>query len=117
MYWEDADLCFRVKQRAWRVFAVPAAVVIHHEGRSSTRKAQLIMEFHRSVYRYYRKHHVRSSLSPMNLFAFAGLTVRTVLLLTANAVKGLLPARSEPDGRKSMRDGVALPGAVHGGSR
>lgn len=93
MYWEDADLCFRVKERGWRVFAVPAAVVIHHEGGSSGRKARLIVEFHRSVYRYYRKHHVRSRVSPANLFAVTGLTLRAALLLTGNALTRLIPMR------------------------
>jgi GT2 family glycosyltransferase len=93
MYWEDADLCFRVKQRSWSVFSVPAAVVIHHEGGSSRRKARLIMEFHRSAYRYYRKHHVKSTFSVLHLLALIGLTMRAVLLLMVYTVRKLILAR------------------------
>jgi GT2 family glycosyltransferase/glycosyltransferase involved in cell wall biosynthesis/tetratricopeptide (TPR) repeat protein len=31
-YYEDTDLCFRVRQAGWRVVYQPASVIIHHEG-------------------------------------------------------------------------------------
>lgn len=90
MYWEDADFCFRIKSAGWRVFCVPEAQVIHHEGKSKERKSsnRLIVEFNKSAYRYYRKHHVRSRFQPMNLVALLGLSARTVVLLALNAIRG-----------------------------
>ena len=35
MYFEDTDLCFKVRRAGQRVFYEPASVVIHHEGKSS----------------------------------------------------------------------------------
>ena len=35
MYFEDTDLCFKVRRAGNRVFYEPASVVIHHEGKSS----------------------------------------------------------------------------------
>ena len=35
MYFEDTDLCFKVRRAGKRVFYEPASVVIHHEGKSS----------------------------------------------------------------------------------
>ncbi|HOW99922.1 MAG TPA: glycosyltransferase, partial [Deltaproteobacteria bacterium] len=35
MYFEDTDLCFKVRRAGRRVFYEPASVVIHHEGKSS----------------------------------------------------------------------------------
>ena len=89
MYWEDADFCYRAKQQAWRVFCVPAAVVVHHEGKSSggRRDWRLIIEFNRSAYRYYRKHHLKSRLLPQRAFAVAFLALRTGALLCANAFR------------------------------
>lgn len=89
MYWEDADLCFRIKQEGWKVYCVPDAVVVHYEGKSSHHKMnnRLIVEFNKSAYRYYRKHHIRSSFHVMNLLAFVGLALRTLLLLSANICK------------------------------
>ncbi|MGY6553081.1 MAG: glycosyltransferase [Wenzhouxiangella sp.] len=34
-YYEDTDLCFRVRERGLRVFCQPACTIIHHEGVSS----------------------------------------------------------------------------------
>jgi N-acetylglucosaminyl-diphospho-decaprenol L-rhamnosyltransferase len=89
MYWEDADFCYRAKQQAWRVFYVPAAVVIHHEGKSSggRRDGRLIIEFNRSAYRYYRKHCLKAALHPMAVLAAIFVTMRTGISLCANAFR------------------------------
>lgn len=86
MYWEDADLCFRIKQKGWKIYCVPDALVIHYEGKSVSRKSssRSIIEFNKSVYRYYRKHHIRSSFELMNFVAILGLTLRTIVLLVLN---------------------------------
>jgi N-acetylglucosaminyl-diphospho-decaprenol L-rhamnosyltransferase len=92
MYWEDADICFRIKQRGWKVYCVPMAVVIHYEGRSVSRSAsrRCIIEFNRSAYRYYRKHYIRSSFEMMNIVALVSLSLRTLVLLSAKTImKGL----------------------------
>jgi N-acetylglucosaminyl-diphospho-decaprenol L-rhamnosyltransferase len=58
MYWEDADWCRRIGAAGFGVYCVPSARVVHHEGQSSLgRPARLVCEFHRSVFRYYTKHH------------------------------------------------------------
>ncbi|NIM99456.1 MAG: glycosyltransferase [candidate division Zixibacteria bacterium] len=89
MYWEDADLCFRIKQRGWKIYCVPEAIVIHYEGKSAQGSSnnRLIIEFNKGVYRYYRKHHIRSPFHIMNFVAIFGLTVRTLVLLAANLSK------------------------------
>ena len=57
MYWEDADLCRRLKQAGWATYYSAGASVIHLTGQSSrhAREASLVA-FHESAYRYYRKH-------------------------------------------------------------
>ena len=86
MYWEDADLCFRIKQKGWKVFCVPKALVVHYEGKSSHARIsnRLIIEFNKSVYYYYRKHHIRRFYDFMNFVAIFGLIIRTLLLLSVN---------------------------------
>jgi N-acetylglucosaminyl-diphospho-decaprenol L-rhamnosyltransferase len=56
MYWEDADLCFRLRQKGWTTFYVPSATVVHLTGRS-TKRAPIrpLIAFHRSAYMYFRK--------------------------------------------------------------
>lgn len=88
MYWEDADFCYRAKQGGWRVFCVPEAVVVHHEGRSSGGRGnwKTIVEFNRSAYRYYRKHYLKPR-HPATVLAAVFLSMRTVALLCARAVR------------------------------
>jgi len=86
MYWEDADLCYRAKNAGWKVFCIPEALVIHYEGKSSQgrQSSRLIMEFNKSVYRFYRKHYITSSLNAMNILAIVGLSMRTVFMIAGN---------------------------------
>jgi GT2 family glycosyltransferase len=62
MYWEDADFCFRLKRAGWRTVYNPRVEVLHLTGRSSAyaRRAALIA-FHRSAFRYFRKHGGRAA--------------------------------------------------------
>jgi hypothetical protein len=57
LYWEDADLCFRLKQRGWLTTYDPTVAVTHLTGRSSAQaRRESLIAFHRSAFRYYRKH-------------------------------------------------------------
>jgi hypothetical protein len=57
MYWEDADLCRRLRARAYHVRYVPGATVVHQVGHSSrTARAGSIRAFHDSAYLYYATH-------------------------------------------------------------
>jgi N-acetylglucosaminyl-diphospho-decaprenol L-rhamnosyltransferase len=94
MYWEDADLCYRLKQQGWQVYCLPSAVVVHHESKSVAPKAssRSIIEFHKSVYRFYRKHYIKSPLEFMNILALVGLTARSLLLVGLQMVRKNLEA-------------------------
>jgi len=88
MYWEDADLCYRIKQKGWKIYCVPGAMVVHYEGKSGEAStSRLIVQFNKSVYYYYRKHHIKHSFELINLLAIFGLTLRALVQLTANACK------------------------------
>lgn len=96
LYWEDADWCYRIKQRGWKVYCIPQAKVIHDEGSSVKEryKNRLIIEFHKSVYRYYRKHYLKSFFHPLNFLALIGLSLRAGTIVIWNFLKGLSNARS-----------------------
>jgi len=58
MYSEELDWCRRIKQAGWRIVYLPAAQVIHCEGKSSEQNlADRDIRFHSSKVRYFRKHH------------------------------------------------------------
>ncbi|MFQ5340538.1 MAG: glycosyltransferase family 2 protein [Anaerolineae bacterium] len=72
MYSEELDWCRRIKDRGWRVVYLPAAQVIHHEGKSSEQVVPARhIHFQRSKVRYFRKHHGRPAASLLRTFLLA----------------------------------------------
>jgi GT2 family glycosyltransferase len=57
LYWEDADLCRRLRTAGYRTMYVPTVSAIH-AGASGSRRAAVrsLVAFHRSAFRYYWKH-------------------------------------------------------------
>lgn len=59
MYCEDMDWCLRARNANWRVVYFPDTLITHAIGRSSDRAAErMIIEHHRSMWRFYKKHRV-----------------------------------------------------------
>jgi N-acetylglucosaminyl-diphospho-decaprenol L-rhamnosyltransferase len=82
LYWEDADLCRRLRHRGYETRYVPDAVAIHRVGQSSRTAQRLsIRAFHDSAYLYYATHVAPGPLSPKRLVARALLTARRTWLL------------------------------------
>jgi N-acetylglucosaminyl-diphospho-decaprenol L-rhamnosyltransferase len=90
LYWEDADLCLRLKRAGWRTVYCPLASITHLCGRSSRSSPASIVAFHRSAYRYFTKH-AGAALRLARPLVYAGLTLRMRALL-------LLNERTAPDG-------------------
>lgn len=60
MYCEDVDFCLRAQQHGWAVHYHPGARVLHHIGGSTvTAERAMLVERHRSLWRYYLKHFPR----------------------------------------------------------
>lgn len=77
LYWEDADLCRRLRQAGHTIRYVPGAEAVHQVGRSSdTAKAASIRAFHESAYLYYATHVAPAPLSPRRLLARLLLALR-----------------------------------------
>lgn len=77
MYWEDADLCRRLRQRGFTVRYVPAASAVHRVGQSSrSARAASIRAFHDSAYLYYATHVAPGDLNPRRWIARGLLTAR-----------------------------------------
>jgi len=60
IYYEEVDLCYRIKQAGWRIVFMPEAVVTHIGGQSTgqtpVRKRMMMLT---SLLHYFRKHHCR----------------------------------------------------------
>ena len=58
LYFNDVDLCYRLRQAGWRIVFEPRAQVLHHHGQSTRQlRATAVAESHRSLIRFYRKHY------------------------------------------------------------
>ena len=87
MYSEELDWCRRIKAAGWRVVYLPAAKVIHHEGKSSEQAVTARhINFQRAKLRYFRKYHGRLVCILLRLFLLLNYLWQMVL----EGVKGLL---------------------------
>ncbi|MGI8696384.1 MAG: glycosyltransferase family 2 protein, partial [Mycobacteriales bacterium] len=80
MYFEDLDLCERLGSAGWTCVYVPS-VVVGHTGGHATRKAPaaMVLEHHRSAYRYLSRRYAGAGYLPLRLAIRVGLAVRARL--------------------------------------
>jgi len=66
IFFNEVDLCYRLKRAGWRIYFTPQAAILHYGG-ESTRQVRLAMirESGEALQRFYRKHY-RDSLSPLS---------------------------------------------------
>ncbi len=80
LYWEDADLCRRLRAAGFTTRYCPGARVEHSVGQSSRSARGLALRaFHESAYLYYRTHVAPSAGNPLRWLAWLLLKSRYVL--------------------------------------
>jgi N-acetylglucosaminyl-diphospho-decaprenol L-rhamnosyltransferase len=83
MYFEDVDLGERLTKAGWRNRYVPSAQVVHTGGHATTANsdisARMLVEHHRSAYRYLADHYPGPGWAPVRLALRAGLGTRSAL--------------------------------------
>jgi N-acetylglucosaminyl-diphospho-decaprenol L-rhamnosyltransferase len=93
MYFEDVDLCWRLRRSGWRCVYEPGGAVVHVQGAATSRRPRrMIVQHHRSAWIHARDRYrgVRALLLPG---VAAVLLVRMTLAL---AVSVLRPAARKP---------------------
>jgi N-acetylglucosaminyl-diphospho-decaprenol L-rhamnosyltransferase len=82
LYWEDADLCRRLRAAGYHIRFVPGATAIHRVGHSSrTARAAAVRAFHASAYLYYTTHNAPRPMQPQRALAKVLLAARQRLML------------------------------------
>ena len=77
LFWEDADLCRRLRKAGWDTRYLKAAVATHDVGQSSRNARGLAnREFHRGAYRYFSTHVVPQWWHPLRLVGWMMLALR-----------------------------------------
>jgi GT2 family glycosyltransferase len=57
MFFNDVDLCYRIKNAEWKIYFYPRAEVIHQKGASTGQvKRRMIWLSHLAFFRFFRKH-------------------------------------------------------------
>lgn len=96
MYSEDVDWCLRIWQAGWRVVYAPVACVVHLIGQTSSRHPFLpIVERHKSMYRFYKKHYSRELIF-LDVATAAMIATRCALLLAAACLRRRSSAEPAP---------------------
>ena len=87
MYLEDADLCWRLGRLGWRIAYEPAGEAVHVQGASTaSRPYRMIVEHHRSAYRFAGKRW-RGAHRLLLLPAAVFLTGRALVEMAARALR------------------------------
>ena len=82
MYWEDADLCRRLRVRGGTIRYAPVVSVRHVVGQSSRHVPALALRaFHASAYRYYTRWNAPEWWDPRRVMARLVLSVRLMIKL------------------------------------
>ena len=80
LYWEDADVCRRLRKAGWETRYLQSAVAVHDVGQSSRHARALAnREFHRSAYRYFSTHVVPRPWHPGRAVGWIVLKLRSRL--------------------------------------
>jgi N-acetylglucosaminyl-diphospho-decaprenol L-rhamnosyltransferase len=114
MYFEELDWCRRCHMAGWEVHYVPAAQVVHHEGKSSQQVvAARTIRFQRSKLRYFEKYYGPGWAQAIRLFLLGTFALQ----LAEESFKWLV-GRNQDLHRQRMaaywqvlRSGLRAPGA------
>jgi GT2 family glycosyltransferase len=91
MYYEEVDLCHRIRNAGWRIVFVPEAVITHVGGRSTEQihLKKRIMAI-TSLLKFFRKHRGKINTALFNCLFKPGIILRAFCEITAGAVSYIL---------------------------
>lgn len=85
---EETDWCWRIRDAGWRVVHVPEARVVHVHGAATKKKipARTRIEYHRSLYHFFRKNRGVAQASAIVALRFAKALLYTLAFAPLAAV-------------------------------
>jgi len=88
MYAEDMDWCLRARKAGRKIYYCPDAVIAHRIGRSSDqRPIRMVVEFHRSMARFYLKHYAAGWPWAVRALPVLGIWARAALVMAQTMLK------------------------------
>lgn len=84
MYFEDVDLCYRLKKAGWEIWFFAGSQIIHHLGQSTKKnKPTMIRSAHKGLYYFWAKHHPQWYHRLVTPFVRSGLEILAILRVKA----------------------------------
>ena len=88
LYGEDIDLCYRIKQAGFKIYYVPRAEIIHYGGVGSRIMSHKnIIEFHRSMLIFYKKHYRKKYGLVVTWLVYTGICLKCSINLILNTFR------------------------------
>jgi len=93
LWWEDVDLCKKIRKTQKTIYYTPITRVIHYEGKSFSQKPSLYKQkrFNRGMLIYFKKHH--------NFFSYSWLLILQPVSLFLAWLSQFLNIRPRPQGK------------------
>lgn len=86
MYFEDADLCHRVRKEGYNVCYVPTTPLIHYGGKSYSKgNEKIVIEYRISQLHFYKKHRSKLQQLALRLYLFFKFSTLFVIGFTQSA--------------------------------
>ena len=81
MYFEDIDLCYRLKQGGWKIFYIPSAEALHVKGASTSQEQRkALYQLHSANWTFHHKHYADELPAFGNGLVWAAIWARWAIL-------------------------------------
>ncbi len=90
MYFEEVDLCYRLKQAGWQTHFIPEAVIMHIGGASTKHhRAAMLQRLYQSLCHFYRRHYTGREKLQLK-FILTYLMFRNILKDTIRSLRSTM---------------------------
>jgi len=89
IYCEDVDWFLRAKKAAWETWYIGSVVLDHHHAYSERfRRSKAVVDFHRSMIYFHRKHHAQRYPFVVNALIYSAVYARMGMMIGWKSIKG-----------------------------
>ncbi|MGC2423984.1 MAG: glycosyltransferase family 2 protein [Nitrospirota bacterium] len=86
LFCEDVDLSIRIRQAGYKLYFLPDARVTHIRG-ASTGGRRIVLIYHLSLFRFYRKHYSGKKFFLINWLVYLGIALRLMVYMIYGSVR------------------------------
>jgi GT2 family glycosyltransferase len=107
IWYNDCDLCKRVRDAGWEIWYCPTSRITHYGGRGSSSWAvkDVLIELYRSMRLYYLKHFGLSCYFMVSFLTMTGMLLRVLILFVNPKLEKNVSVHSSKKDRSTQRNG------------